>query len=57
MDIRGPGFPADRVRWLLDEAERMVAGREQFVWTTKRLRGPWQDLREALNELHRLAEG
>ena len=52
-----PQLPVDQVRWLLDEAERMVADWDQLVWTTKRLRGPWQDVRAALNELHRLADG
>ena len=52
-----PQLPADRVRWLLDEAERMAADWEQFVWTTKRLRGPWQDVRAALNELDHLVDG
>ncbi len=51
-----PKLPADQVEWLLDEVERLTADREHLEWTIKRLRGPWADVRAALDELHRLVE-
>jgi hypothetical protein len=50
-----PQLPADEVRWLLDEAERLVGDRARLEEITRQLAGPWQDVRAALNELHRLA--
>jgi len=50
-----PTLPADEVRWVLDEAERLVRDREHLCEITRRLAGPWSDVRSALNELHRLA--
>lgn len=50
-----PSLPADEMRWVLDEAERLVRDREQLSDITRRLTGPWRDVRAALNDLHRLA--
>jgi len=52
-----PTLPPEEVRWVLDEAERLVRDRDQLAEITRRLSGPWSDVRAALNELHRLAGG
>ncbi len=52
-----PSLPADEIRWVLDEAERLVRDHEQLSDITRRLTGPWHDVRAALNELHRLVDG
>jgi hypothetical protein len=49
-------LPSDQVEWLLDEVERLTADREHLEWTIKRLRGPWEDVRAALNEMHHLTD-
>jgi len=51
-----PQLPPDQVQWLLDEAERMVADRQQLEQITRQLVGPWRDVRAALNQLHTLTE-
>jgi len=50
-------LPPEQVRWLLDEAERLVADRARLEEITRQLTGPFRDVRAALNELHRLAGG
>ena len=37
--------------------KRLVRDRDQLSDITRRLTGPWSDVRAALNELHRLADG
>ena len=50
-------LPPDQVRWLLDEAERLVADKARLEEITRQLTGPFRDVRAALNQLHRLAGG
>ena len=50
-------LPPEQVRWLLDEAERLVADKARLEEITRQLTGPFRDVRAALNELHRLAGG
>ncbi len=52
-----PQLPADQVRWLLDEAERLIDDRAELERVTRCLVEPWSDLRAALNALHRLLAG
>lgn len=51
-----PSLPAEQLAWLLDEADRLVTDRARLAELTRRLRGPWSDVRTALNELHRLTD-
>lgn len=50
-----PSLPSEQLAWLLDEAERLVVDRAELAELTRRLRGPWSDVRAALNDLHRLS--
>jgi hypothetical protein len=49
-------LPPDEVRWLLDEAERLVRDRAHLEAITGQLRGPFGDVRRVLNELARLVD-
>lgn len=52
-----PALPTDQLGWVLDEAERLLRDRARLAELERRLRGPWREVRAALNELHGLVEG
>jgi len=48
------GLPSTEVVWMLEELQRLLTERGQIQAALDALGAPWTDIRELLNELHRL---
>lgn len=49
-------LPRDQLSWLIAETDRLLVEREKVNVIVEGLKGPWPELRRALNELHRLVQ-
>lgn len=47
-------LPGDQLVWLIGETDRLLLERDQITAIVDGLKGPWPEVRQALNELDRL---